>query len=541
MAQVLKRWGAPGNLPQSVRADRKQVQNSAGGFSFQVDDWTRLRRFLIMGTEGGTYYINEQKLTRDNIETLEACAEQDPLRVLNDITNILKQRRAPKPDYAIFALAYMTAHEREEVRQAAVALIPELLNTGSHLFQFAEYVEFFRGWGAALRRGVANWYLSKSPRDLAYQVTKYQQREGWSHRDLLRLSHPKVDGIYFNDLEKNAILRYVTSGELRTFETGEYPTDGIAYIAAVKAAKTATRELTIELIKSYGLTREMIQTKYLSDTEVQSALLEKMPMMALVRNLANLTRSGLFDNWSDDLVQTVGKLTNADAVQRSGIHPVFVLNALKTYQSGGGFRSDNYWIPNHEIVEALNKTFRISFGNIKPANKKTLIGLDVSGSMSAVAPTGLDNLSCAEAAAAMLMATFESEPFVRVMAFGENFRQLDITRGEPLDSIVQKTRRLNFGGTDCALPMQYALQQQLDIDTFIVYTDSETWAGRIHPHQALAVYRRKMQKPDAKLIVVGMASNGFSIADPDDPGMLDVVGFDSTAPNIMAQFARGEL
>jgi hypothetical protein len=41
----------------------------------------------------------------------------------------------------------------------------------------------------------------------------------------------------------------------------------------------------------------------------------------------------------------------------------------------------------------------------------------------------------------------------------------------------------------------------------------------------------------AKLVVVGMALNGFTIADPDDAGMLDVVGFDTVTPNLIADFA----
>ena len=36
-----------------------------------------------------------------------------------------------------------------------------------------------------------------------------------------------------------------------------------------------------------------------------------------------------------------------------------------------------------------------------------------------------------------------------------------------------------------------------------------------------------------------MVSNGFSIADPQDGGMLDVVGFDTSTPSIIADFATG--
>ena len=84
-----------------------------------------------------------------------------------------------------------------------------------------------------------------------------------------------------------------------------------------------------------------------------------------------------------------------------------------------------------------------------------------------------------------------------------------------------------MGGTDCALPMLWAARNKLNVSAFMTYTDSETWAGNIHPAQALRQYRSEFVG-DAKAVVVGMTSNGFTLADPNDRGMLDVVGFDTT-------------
>ncbi|MFD6107032.1 hypothetical protein ACFWFQ_30710, partial [Nocardia salmonicida] len=58
----------------------------------------------------------------------------------------------------------------------------------------------------------------------------------------------------------------------------------------------------------------------------------------------------------------------------------------------------------------------------------------------------------------------------------------------------------------------------------------------VHPHQALARYRREVN-PRAKLVVVGMTATNFSIADPADAGMLDVAGFDAAVPSLLADFA----
>ena len=97
-----------------------------------------------------------------------------------------------------------------------------------------------------------------------------------------------------------------------------------------------------------------------------------------------------------------------------------------------------------------------------------------------------------------------------------------------------------MGATDCAQPMIYARQKKIPVDIFIVYTDCETWAGNIKPDQALKNYRKTM-KIDAKLVVVAMTSNGFTLADPKDAGMLDVVGFDANAPDVIRNFSLGLL
>ena len=116
----------------------------------------------------------------------------------------------------------------------------------------------------------------------------------------------------------------------------------------------------------------------------------------------------------------------------------------------------------------------------------------------------------------------------------------DRTMRQRLDDVVSTVSGLPFGGTDCALPMLYAMTREREIDTFVIYTDSETWAGDVHPAQALRDYRRA-SGIGARLVVVGMVSNGFSIADPADPGMLDVVGFDTATPQLISDFAGGAL
>jgi 60 kDa SS-A/Ro ribonucleoprotein len=88
--------------------------------------------------------------------------------------------------------------------------------------------------------------------------------------------------------------------------------------------------------------------------------------------------------------------------------------------------------------------------------------------------------------------------------------------------------------------MLYAMQKGRAVDTFVIYTDSETWAGDIQPVEALRRYRQTTGIA-ARLIVCGMVANRFTIADPTDTGMLDVVGFDTSTPEVISGFARGDL
>jgi 60 kDa SS-A/Ro ribonucleoprotein len=157
---------------------------------------------------------------------------------------------------------------------------------------------------------------------------------------------------------------------------------------------------------------------------------------------------------------------------------------------------------------------------------------------------GVPNLSAREASAAMALVTAATEPTHHIIGFTgrghgagrAGVEPLAIRPGQRLDAVTQMVAGLPMGATDCALPMLYALERKQAVDVFVVYTDSETWHGAVHPVQALRQYRESTGIA-AKLVVMGMASNEFAIADPDDAGMLDVVGFDTAVPQLLSQFA----
>src|SRR5678816_2299450 len=169
-----------------------QIANTGGGFGWEIDKWARLNRFLILGTEGGTYYATERDITKQNYDSIRECIAEDGGRVVKTAVEISLGGRAPKNDPAIFVLALCCALGDADTKRVGFIFMPEVCRIGTHLFQFTQYFLAFKGWNRSLRSAVANWYNKREPQPLAYQVAKYQNREGWTHRDLLRLCHAKA-------------------------------------------------------------------------------------------------------------------------------------------------------------------------------------------------------------------------------------------------------------------------------------------------------------------------------------------------------------
>lgn len=537
---------SPQHTPQSDPLPGRESSmhlNAAGGFVFTVDDWTRLDRFLLLGSEKGTYYTGERELTRENAACVERCIKDDGEKTVRRIVDISANGRAPKNDSAIFALALIAKTGDDTARKAALDALPLVCRTGTHLFAFAEAVQAFGGWGRGTRAAVAKWYADKQPKDLAYQLTKYQQRNGWTHRDLLRLSHakPLPGGVY------NSLYKYVVKGEwVPEYTMGPSSWEGGGdivlggYLNAVQQLKTATDlphgvKDAARLIRDHKLPREVVPTEYLNSADVWDALMVDMPLTAMMRNLATMTRVGLIAPLSDATRTVRERLSDKGRLHKARIHPMNVLMALKTYSAGHGLKGQNTWTPVQAVVDALDEAFYASMDVYEPTGKKWLVAVDCSGSMGA-AVGGMIGLSAKEAAAAMALVTVRTEPETYVLGFTTQPYELRISPSMRLDDVLRTLNAVN-GGTDCSIPMKYATYQGIPADAFALLTDNETWHGTTHPSVALEAYRQKVGR-NAYFISVGLTATSGTVADIDDPRALSIVGFDSMAPSLMADFVR---
>lgn len=511
-----------------------QVANSAGGFSFAVTPWALFDRFLILGAEGGTYYASQNKLVVKNTDNFDLLLKTDAIKMIDRIVEVSDKGLAAKNAAAIYALAYVAAKGDTVAKKHAMQNLSKVCRTSTDLFSFVSQYknDLGGGFGSVMTKGLSAWYTGKDDDSLAFQLVKYRQRDGWTHHDLMHLAHPKAASE-----SQNAVFRYakVLDGRAKVVDTdiSKLPQIVKAYEQA-KVAKNVKEVLTV-IRDNPRFPREAVPTEFLNSPDVWDAMLADMPAHALVRNLGKISSLGLLKPLSQAQKSVVAKLSDSAWLKKSRMHPIQLLMAHIVYSRGRGIKGDLSWDVNRDVQNALDGAFYKAFDNVTPTGKNFFLGVDVSGSMFGSPVMGAEFMTAAHVAFAMSLVIKNVEPNCHVMGFSHKFVDLKVQSGEKLDVLMRRINGIPFGRTDCSLPMEYAIENKLDVDAFVVITDNETYAGRRHPSEALKAYRQQSGR-GAKLAVFGTSLNNFTIADPRDSGMLDIVGFSTDTPTVLNSF-----
>lgn len=498
-----------------------------------ADNWKRLERFLILGSEAGTYHVTEQPLTTEDAPAVQDCLKQDGLRVVKATVDASASGRAPKNEPALFVLALSASPQfaDSKTNSAALAALPAVARTAAHLCTYASFISELRGWGRGLRSAIGDWYANYPVKELAYQLVRHKNHNGWSHRDLLRLAHPQPE-----TAAHGALFQWAVKGELPSAAAQHQ--DLRQLHAFERAKKVADESELIRLIETYGLTQEMIPPEWRNSPSVWEALLDSMPYTALVRNLGELTAVGVLAPLSDVTALTVLRLTDRQRIAGSGIHPVTLLSALLAYKQGRsarlGGRAGSTWTPLGSIVGALHEAFHLSFDSLESTGKRIYLALDASSSMQATNVSGTPYLTAATASVTMAMAVARTEPDGIIAAFHDRCWYVDITKRSTFDGACAAIEREDRWA-DASLPIMDALARRLSVDAFVILTDDKTWAGDKHPLKTLQMYREATGIA-AKLVVVTTAARRLPIGASNDALQLDIAGFDASVPRVIADF-----
>ncbi|MEO1429254.1 MAG: TROVE domain-containing protein [Cyanobacteria bacterium J06633_8] len=521
----------PQNQPIPGR-ETEMIQGRSGGYMFDAGIWQMLRRCLLIGTAKSTYYAGNRELTEDFVNTVQEAIAKNPGRVAEEIL-YASDGRAINNSAPIFALVLLSMGETPEAKAAFTEIFSKVVRTGSHFYEWLSYTKFLRGFGKVVREAGKTWLSRPDARGLAYQLLKYQQRHDFTNRDALRLFHVKPP-----TPDHELLFHWVVKGweELPT----NIPSEALAQIWWYEWLKRNPDRAT-EAITKGRLTHEMTAPVAKMDKQAWQLLFNEMPIGAMLRNLGSLTELDVLRTDEPGNLDRVEAVLNSKQHLRKGrIHPIDVLKALKTYQSGGKLgRSKKTWNPVSRIVDILEKAVELSFDVVEPTGKVFMHAIDVSGSMSCSTVSSV-GLTCCEIATTMALVTAKAEKNYMIRGFATDFRNLGITAKDSFSSAIAKARNQNFGGTDASVAYEWMIKNNFKADVICFWTDSESWAGRSHPSQALSRYRQKVNS-NAKAVYVTLAPYRITLVDPKDPLSWDIGGFDPGAPRLIQMLAEGGL
>ena len=288
-----------------------------------------------------------------------------------------------------------------------------------------------------------------------FQIAKYNGgNKAIKFRDVLRITHPTP-----KDEATETLFGKILSDTLETPYTWEVEL----------STRGNTKEVWDELIAS-----------------------GKVGYMALLRNLRNIVQSGA------DIAPVLKKLADPAEVRRSRQLPFRFYSAYRTLVG------ERLMTP--DIHRALESAICASVDNMEQIKGRTLIAVDVSGSMGRPISSKSDVRSCDIAALMGAMASRLCED-ATVCYFdwtGWHFKSKGyrIARYGKFDSVLDICLRSSFsgGGTDLSLPLHYALNEHdtrnvKPFDRIIYFSDNEcnsAFDGSERPVQRMANEYRRM-------------------------------------------------
>ena len=204
-------------VPQWFRLSPDQVSNNAGGFVWQISDKEQVIRYLIIGSEGGNFYQTPQQVSSTCAScVLRMTRTPDNFKwLINTIRDVSTSGRAAKQEPTLLALATAIVFARTPAdKTEALNAVKDCVRILTHMYLLIGYIKIFSkaghpslaapatsttsskvvavtgsGLGRGIRRVFGEYFYSRTGIEIANLMTKYQNREGWTIKDVLTLIH----------------------------------------------------------------------------------------------------------------------------------------------------------------------------------------------------------------------------------------------------------------------------------------------------------------------------------------------------------------
>lgn len=273
-----------------------------------------------------------------------------------------------------------------------------------------------------------------------YQLAKYKgENKSVKLIDIVNLIKPKAT-------EKNQkALKELVNGTLKNTETWESKISQAGQIAN-------TEEEKLNLKKEAW--KELIEER-------------KIGYMALLRNLRNIVEQ------APELVdKTCNLLEDKKMIEKSKVLPFRFTTAISEIEK----------MPSssevRKVIKSINKAIDISLKNVPVFEGKTLIALDVSGSMQG-RPAEIGSLF------ATVIAKVNINADLLLFDTSVQFKNINVSDST---TTISKSLRFNGGGTDFHCIFK-SLKKAYD--RIIILSDMQGWVGYYSPVSSFDTYKRK--------------------------------------------------
>ena len=452
---------------------------------------------LVTNTFGQTFYTNRRDLIAQAAQIHDSMLAKDPEFAAKAL--VYARNKGFMRSQPVYGLVKLSSVDRKLFER----IFPEVIRIPNDLFDFMTILKALgRGKGGrCIKRAGGEWLESRLSE---YWAIKYgASKPGqFSLRDLFRVFHPKM--------ERSELVAYVQGAN-------DVNLDALPQVKAFEALKrAATAEEKIAAIAEGRLPHEQATPFAGKDKAVWDAIVPNMPLFALLRHLATLERHGVLDSYREHME---GLFANEKVISKAKILPYRFLDAAAHVKSS--------W-----ATDALRDAVELSFGNLPKLDGRTVVMLDVSGSMKWV-QSGKYQLAAAIFGVALLKKVREG----RFLLFDTNVYEAKISTRDSTLSQAESVCSIGGGGTASGLPFRAILRERYKADNIVMITDEQQ--NRLRPAiDVLDEYKRKVKR-DVKTFVINISPYSGGHMFPDERNTYYVYGWSPAVLTFVSMAANG--
>lgn len=491
MSHIYKTFG---NLLVPSSVDTTRIHNHEGFPAFQRSLEERYLQMLMTNTFGNTFYQTKDELVIEASKLHFEMLSKDPEFMAKSLVYARnKGYMRSNPIYGLSVLSPCHPPFFEKI-------FDKIILTPNDLRDFMVFIKSFgRGQGGRrIKRIAGNWLGSKLNE---YWLIKYGSdgKKGFSLKDLLITLHPK-------NLE-HLFARYLIDDEFTAIMHG-FP----KLTSFNNLKKAETEEEVINCIKQGQLPHEVISSslKIPLTKNIWREIAFQMPIFALLKNLATLERHDLLPELNE---YVRSKLNNSEILAKSKILPFRFLDAFNATRTSS-------------TQDLLRLGLDMSFDNLEDIEGKTVILLDISGSMRG------DNIQKPAVFAFSLLKKMKKE--ARLIGFNDRAFEIPFSQ---VDSILTQANGIpTSGGTNSEVGIEVLLRERYKTDNIIMITDEQQNTGSPFFH-SLGNYRHRINE-HVKTFIINIASTTGSLC-PDFKNIFYLYGWSDQILQFISLESKG--